>query len=144
MPEYSLKKSNRTEKDLFTYKAYLEKVIDGDTFWVVLDIGLGSISRQKLRLQGIDCPELNTPAGKRAKRFVESLLRGVPFLIVRSSKNDKYDRYEADVFLPARNLRVPAGGTGSIGDQCLTDKTDKEIFINDLLLKAGHAVRMKN
>jgi len=118
-----LKKKGLTAKDLYTYKAYLEKVIDADTYWVALDIGLDEIGRQKLRLQGIDCPEIKTPEGKAAKKFVESVLRGVPYLTVLSHKNDKYDRYEADVFFK--------------------DAQGKEIYLNNLLLEAGHAVRMK-
>ena len=37
------------------------------------------------------------PAGKRAKAFVEKALKGVEYIIVRSSKSDKYDRY-LDIF----------------------------------------------
>ena len=28
---YSIHTSNRTEADLFTYKAYIERIVDGDT-----------------------------------------------------------------------------------------------------------------
>ena len=119
-----LKKSNRTAKDLYTYKAYLEKVIDADTYWVALDTGLRGIGHQKLRLQGIDCPEINTPEGKAAKKFVEKLLKDVPCLTVLSHKNDKYDRYEADVFF--------------------NDKNGKQIYLNNLLLEKGRAVRLRS
>ena len=117
-----LLKSDRTAKDLYTYKAYLEKVIDGDTFWVVLDIGTREISRQKLRLRGIDCPEIDTKEGQAAKKFVESVLKDFPYLTVLSSKNTTHDRYEADVFY--------------------TDKGGKEVYLNNLLLEKGYAVRM--
>lgn len=117
-----LLKTGHTEKDLYTYKAYLEKVIDGDTLWVMLDIGTREVSRQKLRLRGIDCPELDTKEGQAAKKFVESGLKDVPSLIVLSSKNATYDRYEADVFF--------------------TDKNGKEQYLNNLLLEKGYAVRM--
>ena len=93
-------------------------------FWVVLDIGMRAFSRQKLRLRGIDCPEMDTPEGKAAKKFVESLLRDVPELIVLTRKNDKYDRYEADVFIE--------------------DKTGAKLFVNNLLLEAGHAIRVES
>ena len=139
-----LLKSGRTVKDLYTYKAYLEKVIDADTYWVALDTGLRGIGHQKLRLQGIDCPEINTPEGKAAKRFVEAVLRDVPYLTVLSHKNDKYDRYEADVFfLPARSLKASAGGTCAMGHKCNEDKNGKQVYLNNLLLEHGHAVRMK-
>ena len=82
----------------FTYRAYVEEIIDGDTFWVEIDLGFDSYTRQKLRLRGIDCPELNTAAGKRAKAFVAKAFEGLEYIVIRSSKSDKYDRYLADVF----------------------------------------------
>lgn len=150
-----LLKTGRTAKDLYTYKAYLESVIDGDTLWVVLDIGASEISRQKLRLRGIDCPEINTREGQAAKKFVEAVLKDVTSLTVISSKNPTYDRYEADVFIPAqssklwpevlaptrreyipaRNLKVSAGGTGAAGLEC---------YLNNLLLQEGYAVRVRS
>lgn len=58
---------------------------------------------QKLRLRGIDCPELDTEEGRRAKRFVESRLKGCEFIVVKTYKDttDKYDRYLADIFYAA-------------------------------------------
>jgi endonuclease YncB( thermonuclease family) len=109
---------------LYTYKAYLESVIDGDTFWVALDIGAGELSRQKLRLRGIDCPEIDTQEGQAAKKFVESVLKDVPSLTVFSSRNATYDRYEADVFL--------------------TDRMGHEVYLNNLLLEKGYAVRVRD
>ena len=55
---------------------------------------------QKLRLRGIDCPELDTEEGRRAKRFVESRLKGCDFIVVKTYKDrtDRFDRYLADVF----------------------------------------------
>lgn len=117
-----LLKTSRIPKDLYTYKTYLESVIDGDTLWVVLDIGMRELSRQKLRLRGIDCPEIYTKEGQAAKKFVESVLKGIPSLTVLSSKNSTYDRYEADVFF--------------------TDKNGKEQYLNNLLLEQRLAVRM--
>ncbi len=121
---FSLKKSKRTEKDLYTYPAYFTKGIDGDTFWMTLDRGRGDVSLQKLRLREIDCPEIKTPNGQTAKKFVESALKAAVSITVCSSKNDKYDRYEADVFFE--------------------DKTGKQVYLNNLLLEKGHAVRVRS
>ncbi|MDD5225792.1 MAG: DUF1016 N-terminal domain-containing protein [Candidatus Omnitrophica bacterium] len=118
-----LLETRRSAKDLYIYKAYLETVIDGDTFWVALDIGAREVSRQKLRLRGIDCPEIDTQEGQAAKKFVETVLKDVSHLIVLSSKNASYDRYEADVFF--------------------RDKTGREVYLNNLLLEKGFAVRVR-
>jgi len=83
----------------FTYHAEIKKVIDADTFKVRIDLGLGgSFSRQKIRLKGIDAPEVNTKEGKKAKAYVEKVLRGLPLVTILTSKSDKYDRYLADVW----------------------------------------------
>jgi len=73
-------------------------VIDGDTLWLDIDCGFGVWTKQKVRLRGIDTPELKTAEGIRARDFVVEALKGVPFVAVTTTKPDKYDRYLADVF----------------------------------------------
>ena len=86
--------------ELFTYKAAVEKIVDGDTLLVSFDFNCPMSVSQKLRLRGIDCPEMDTEEGKRAKRFVESRLKDCDFIIVKTYKDrtDKFDRYLADIF----------------------------------------------
>lgn len=86
--------------NLFTYKAYVEKIVDGDTLLVSFDFHLEVSISQKLRLRGIDCPEIDTEEGQRARRFVESRLKDCDFIVVKTYKDraDKFDRYLADVF----------------------------------------------
>lgn len=129
---YSLSGSVATFDDLYTYRAYLVKVIDGDTFNAIIDLGFEFVTEQKLRLRGLDAPEIESAEGKAAKEFVESSLRArqssvageaiyVPVLI-KTSKSDKYDRYLADVFYT-------------------TD--GKKKYLNNELLKRKLAVRVE-
>lgn len=119
---YRLKRaSGKIEADLFTYYAFIERAVDGDTVIAEVDLGFGCSTRQYLRLRGIDAPELDTPAGKRAKKFVESELAGVPYVTISSTRSDKYDRYLADIFY--------SSGSG-------------EKFLTNELLKAALAVRI--
>ncbi|MBN1870389.1 MAG: thermonuclease family protein [Candidatus Omnitrophica bacterium] len=90
--------SGRTAEDLYYYKAEVKKVIDGDTLWARIGLGFNTFVRQKLRLRGIDAPELKTAEGQKAKRFVEQALEGLEFILVRTSTSDKYDRYLVDIF----------------------------------------------
>lgn len=97
--------SSETEKTentgaelLYTYKAFVERVVDGDTLRVQIDLGFNHRLRQYLRLRGIDAPEIHTPQGRRAKGFVERKLKKMPFIIFKSHRAEKYDRYLADVF----------------------------------------------
>ncbi len=92
------KTAGKTDANLFTYDAYIERVVDGDTLFVQVDLGFGFWTRQYLRLRGIDAPEIDSSEGKRAKKFVESELAGVPYLTIHSTRSDKYDRYLADIF----------------------------------------------
>ena len=96
---YQIKKSLRAQSDLYTYKAYLQRVIDGDTIWVFLDVGFGKRwTHQKLRFRGIDVYEIDTELGKKAKKFIEDLLRQCSFIIIKTYLDDKYARPLADIF----------------------------------------------
>ena len=117
---YILRKSERTEKDLFTYRAKIDRVVDGDTLRVEIDLGFGISVREYLRLRGIDAPEMDTDEGKRAKTFVELELRKVEEIILTSTRDDKYGRYLADVFYGA----------------------EEKFYLNQKLLDDGFAVRM--
>jgi endonuclease YncB( thermonuclease family) len=123
---YKLTKSGRAVKDLYTYAAYVEKVIDGDTVKARLDLGFKVWTRQILRLRGLDCPEAGTAAGEEAKAFVRSHLKESRQITVRGSVSDKYDRYLADIFIPRGEDPGPAA----------------DIYLNNLLLETGRAVRM--
>jgi len=115
-----------TAKNLFTYNAFVEKVVDGDTVKVRLDLGFKMQIRQILRLRDIDCPEVGSSAGDEAKAFVRSHLKEAQMIIVRSSRSDKYDRYLADVFIPKGGEPDP----------------ETDIYLNNLLLETGRAVRV--
>ncbi len=110
-----------TKADLFTYRATVPRVIDGDTLVVEIELFPQCIVEQKLRLRGLDCPEIDTPGGKAAKRFTLAAVAAAAAVSINTSKPDKYDRYLADVFLGAEG-----------GD---------DVFLNNALLENGHAVR---
>ncbi len=101
---FILVKSQRTTSDLYTYRAYLDYVIDGDTVVFYVDLGFRTYSRQKLRLRGIDTPELKTPEGEKAKTFVEEKLIKSKIITVKTYRKDKYDRYLADIFVGSREI----------------------------------------
>ena len=81
--DYSIAASKRTKDDLFTYKAFVERVVDADTLIVKIDLGFETRIRQYLRLRGINAPEISTPEGKRARDFVERNLSHVPHLATK-------------------------------------------------------------
>src|SRR3989344_5294930 len=95
---YSVHTTKRSESDLFTYKAFIERVVDGDTVIVKIDLGFETRIREYLRLRGIDAPEMDSAEGKRAREFVIKELGKVGHVILTSTRSDKYGRYLADVF----------------------------------------------
>lgn len=122
---YTFTTGNREAKDLFTYRAYIEKVIDGDTLKVRIDQGFDIWNRQVLRLRDLDAPEVGTKEGDAARNFVRSLLKEASLIVLRSSRSDKYDRYLADVFIPQGDEPDPA----------------TDVYLNNVLLQEGHAWR---
>ena len=100
---YKLSTIDLKPEALYTYRAKLEKIVDGDTLRVVVDLGFDTTTRQYIRLRGIDCPEMDTKEGVIAKKFVETVLNGVESLTIKTVKPDKYDRYLGDVFVPRKD-----------------------------------------
>jgi micrococcal nuclease len=90
--------SDLDKSQCFTYKAFIKNIIDGDTITVDIDLGFNILTTHTLRLNGIDCPELPTEEGQKAKAFVEQSLSGVPFIVIKTYRPDKYSRYLVDVF----------------------------------------------
>jgi len=127
--EYFLEVSQTKESTLYTYKAFVERVVDGDTLWCQIDCGFGNWTRQKLRLRGIDCPEITTQKGQQAKTFVEQKLRQVNFVVVKTYASDKYDRYLTELFTAP-------------GDNSAQSVADSGQFLNQELLDKGLAVKV--
>jgi len=89
---------------MYTYKAKVVRIVDGDTIYVDIDLGFFLRQTMKVRLKGINTPEIKGPSrpeGLKVKKFVEDTLADCPSIIVKTSKIGKYGRYIADIlFLP--------------------------------------------
>ena len=84
----------RARYDVNRMSAQRIVVIDGDT------IRVGS---NRIRLRGIDTPEMNEPEGQAAKERLEELLRDESPEIVPYGR-DVYDRLVADVLVNGQNV----------------------------------------
>ncbi|MFH1563490.1 MAG: thermonuclease family protein [Nitrospirota bacterium] len=76
------------------FKGKVVSIADGDTISVMHN-GV----REKIRLNGIDCPENRQAFGNRAKQFTGNMVFGKTVTIKGHGK-DKYGRTMGDVFLP--------------------------------------------
>lgn len=86
--------------EYFEYKHLnVQRVIDGDTIDVMLDLGFSIYHKVRLRLYGINAPEMGTAEGREAKKFLESLIAMEPAVTLRTlkDKTDKFGRYLADL-----------------------------------------------
>lgn len=90
---------------LWTYRAFVDLVVDGDTLQVVIDTGFQSFRRERIRLLGIDTPELRrgTEAGKEKAREARDRVIALVFereVVIRTEKADSFGRWLATVELP--------------------------------------------
>ena len=82
---------------MYTYKAELDRVIDGDTIDVNIDLGFDITVHKRIRLAGIDTPESRTRDLEEKKRGLASKARLIELLdkgnlVVESQEVDKYGR----------------------------------------------------
>lgn len=102
---------------MYQYMAEVVKVVDGDTIDVFIDLGFKVWHKERIRLNGIDTPEKNTPLGKALKLHMANTLEG-KIVKLNVTKPDKYGRYLGEVFLSE-------GSTSSINEQLYVNKLAK-------------------
>ena len=95
---------------MYHYKAFVTRVVDGDTFDAQVDLGFGIYYRMRFRLKGIDTPETWRPScdaerehGQKATEFVHELIGGKE-ITIQTFKMGIYGRYECDVLLGPKTL----------------------------------------
>lgn len=92
-----------TFADRYVYAARCVQVIDGDTLDLDIDLGFFVTLRQRVRLRGIDTPELRGKDKERAvaaRTEVTIWTDGVELLIrTELDKADKYGRLLAEIWV---------------------------------------------
>lgn len=85
--------------DAYIRKAVVTKIVDGDTFDAITDLGYNITIMQRYRVLGINAPELKGSSyiqALTAKKFLENTLLGIE-IYIESKKTDVYGRYLARV-----------------------------------------------
>ena len=118
-----MKSPAEIEDNLYCDKAKVVDVYDGDSITIEADLGCQGKREMKLRLFGIDTPELRgmeRPQGLKARDFLRDLiLEKEVYINSIKDKQGKYGRYLATVYL----------------------EKDKELInINHYLVDSNHAV----
>jgi len=93
---------------MYEYKARIVKVYDGDTVTAVVDLGFNVSVTEKLRLHGLDTPEIRgeeRPDGLISRdRLRERILDQEVTIKTFKDKKGKYGRYIAEIYLEEENI----------------------------------------
>ena len=85
---------------MWTYKAEVLRVVDGDTIDVLVDLGFGVYKKERLRLARVDAWETRLEErekGLAAKEFVKKETPEGSTVTITTSRKGKYGRYIAEV-----------------------------------------------
>ena len=91
------------KKNPYFYDGKIIRIIDGDTFEIVFDLGFYIAVRTKCRLYGIDTPETRgrkkSKLGLEVKQYVEKLILDKTFEMDVLKTTGKYGRWLVDIYL---------------------------------------------
>ena len=86
------------------------RVVDADTFDVLIDHGCDISSKRRIRLAGIDAAESygknRTELGKEAKEYCKKLLEGITITLISKEKDGKYGRLIADIVVDEHDAKL--------------------------------------
>ena len=88
----------RPKEATYVYTALVERVIDGDTLILRIDLGFQVWKEQRVRLAGIDTPAIDEPKGREAYEYARDQMAKVPYVMVKTNKIDIYGRYVGHIF----------------------------------------------
>lgn len=83
----------------YKYRATLNRVIDGDSYVLSVDLGFKIYAALTIRLLHIDVYEHNTQIGQQATKFVTDLLTGQELIIQTQKDEQTFARYLADIWV---------------------------------------------
>ena len=119
---------------MYEYNALVDRVVDGDTIDVTIDLGFKVWKKMRVRMEGINTPESRTRDLKEKKRGLAAKDRLIEILkfndnkcILKVSGVGKYGRALATVLV---NSLSPLNGEDGV----------TLIDVNKQLIEEGHAV----
>jgi micrococcal nuclease len=113
--------------NLYHYKAEVISVYDGDTITVMIDQGMKHFARVKVRMIGINTPEIRTKdlqekeRGYAAKDYLKSRIEGKT-IVINTVKKGKFGRWLGVIW-------IYEDGMEELGES-----------LNDEMIRVGHAV----
>ena len=127
-------KEQNLEKEL---TGKVSRVIDGDTIELLAKTSkenpYNHIIKLKIRLYGIDAPELKQAYGKEAKEFLSALVLKQEVSLIIENK-DKYERIVGTIFLKGKDINKEMVKNGyahayeSFSKKYLAEQADAKMF----------------
>ena len=84
---------------MYEYKCTVDRVVDGDTIDVTLDLGFSVLHKTRVRLFGIDTPESRTrnkdekARGKMSAAFLKMAVEGADTVVIRTKLRDSKGKF---------------------------------------------------
>ncbi|EAL3989910.1 thermonuclease family protein [Campylobacter upsaliensis] len=127
-------KEQNLEKELI---GKVSRVIDGDTIELLAKTSkenpYNHITKLKIRLYGIDAPELKQAYGKEAKEYLSALVLKQEVSLIIENK-DKYERIVGTIFLKGKDINKEMVKNGyahayeSFSKKYLAEQADAKMF----------------
>ena len=134
---------------MYEYSCTVERVVDGDTIDVVLDLGFDIMYKSRVRLYGIDTPESRTrnldekARGKMASAFLKEAVEEGKQIVIQTKVKDsrgKYGRVLGDIVVDGKNinqLMVQCHLAVAYHGQSKNDVEEEHMKNRDILIKNG-------
>ena len=119
---------------MYEYKAIVDRVVDGDTIDVIIDLGFKTWKKVRVRMEGINTPESRT-------RDLEEKKKG---LAAKARLQEILDYNSNECVLKVSGVGKFGRAIASVYVDTLSPASDKssmtEINVNKQLIEEGHAV----
>ncbi|PJZ51228.1 DUF1016 N-terminal domain-containing protein [Leptospira adleri] len=104
---WSLLKTTVPSNMTYCYFGEVERVIDGDTLLLRIDLGFNLETRQRIRLSRVWAAELDTGEGDGLYHQLSKKLPSGTSAIVKTKSKDIYGRYVGDVLYSKKKVKEP-------------------------------------
>ncbi len=109
---------------LYQYRARVLRVVDGDTYDLMIDLGFETFIQKRIRLYGVNTPEIkgdDKERGLQARDRVVQLIHGKEVMVVSCDHKGKYGRPLAKILMLDRNRQ-------DLGDLLVAEKLGVEEY----------------
>lgn len=97
---------------MFQYAATLDRVIDGDTYILDVDLGFRIHAKLHIRAFGVDTPERGEPGHDLAAAFATEFMKGKRITIRTEKDKSSFERWLAWVYADGNSVDIALVNAG--------------------------------